>query len=324
MATSRSVVVMLCVVGGTGMSACALEEPELGRGWEASVVENGENLNGENLNGENLNGENLNGSTLGTMVAWVALDGARQGNALFDHVELAGSELRGSIGAAHRQGDDFVGVTLVGESDTGAALTLRIAAVTPPPAGSDVWRYRVDYREINGSWQPICLDPDTGAARSAVALAGIWDRRAGVSGGGDKIDDPGLVTFACPAIDMGYRPWATVGGVSLDRHHQACVRLMRNDYCGDGTSHTVDGTQINVYDGLAIQQDTRSWLAEAEWGADGASCLTVNNRAPLALFCRTRLMLLPQLLTCGAKSHFASGTTTQITERPLLGLNLGL
>jgi hypothetical protein len=52
--------------------------------------------------------------------------------------------------------------------------------------------------------------------------------------------------------------------------------MIRADYCGDGRSWTVDGWQINVYDNLGIQVDTEStasWLFEAEWSPNGASCV---------------------------------------------------
>src|SRR5207302_1954997 len=50
-------------------------------------------------------------------------------------------------------------------------------------------------------------------------------------------------------------------------------RMIRADYCGDGTSWTVNGRRINVYDGLGVQTDTASWSFEAEWDAHGARCL---------------------------------------------------
>ena len=48
---------------------------------------------------------------------------------------------------------------------------------------------------------------------------------------------------------------------------------MRADYCGDGRSFTVDGTPINIYDRLNIQEDTEEWRFEARWNTDGAMCV---------------------------------------------------
>ena len=51
-------------------------------------------------------------------------------------------------------------------------------------------------------------------------------------------------------MELGYKPWKTVGGVSLRDHHQTCTRVLRADYCGNGVSHTQDGTLINIWDTL--------------------------------------------------------------------------
>ena len=66
---------------------------------------------------------------------------------------------------------------------------------------------------------------------------------------------------------MGYKTWYGFGD-----HQHACVRMLRADYCGDGVSHTVNGTPINIYDNAGLQADTESWLIDGEWGPDGARC----------------------------------------------------
>jgi hypothetical protein len=48
--------------------------------------------------------------------------------------------------------------------------------------------------------------------------------------------------------------------------------MLRADYCGDGSSWTVNGTPINLYDDLGIQADDAAWAVDAEWTADGAVC----------------------------------------------------
>jgi hypothetical protein len=61
------------------------------------------------------------------------------------------------------------------------------------------------------------------------------------------------------------RPWL----------HQACVRMIRADYCGDGRPHTRDGTRIDLYDRLGIQRDepVPGMSFEAAWGPGGALCV---------------------------------------------------
>ena len=42
-------------------------------------------------------------------------------------------------------------------------------------------------------------------------------------------------------------------GQSLLNYHQACLRMMKADYCGDWTPHTRDGIQVQIDDLLGIQ-----------------------------------------------------------------------
>lgn len=66
------------------------------------------------------------------------------------------------------------------------------------------------------------------------------------------------------------------GGESLWDYHQACVRMIRADYGGDGVAHTRDGTRIDVFDRLGIQRPARdpgNLQFEAGWNADGAACV---------------------------------------------------
>ena len=49
--------------------------------------------------------------------------------------------------------------------------------------------------------------------------------------------------------------------------------MLRADYCGDGTPHTINGTPINLYDNAGVQLDTEAWPVDAEWGTDGALCV---------------------------------------------------
>lgn len=61
-------------------------------------------------------------------------------------------------------------------------------------------------------------------------------------------------------------------------HHAACVRMVRADYCGDGTSWTRDGVPINVYDSLGINTDDALWTVDAAWSPAGALCIGETHR----------------------------------------------
>jgi hypothetical protein len=149
----------------------------------------------------------------------------------------------------------------------------------------------------------------------ATAVGGQWNYQEGVPGGGRKVIEQGnpdydtKITFACEtgAIGkcverMGYKPWAPAAteckqicikipfGSPLCRKqcttptrellHEACVRMVRADYCGDGTSHTVDGVSIDVWDYAGFDAMTPISVApdgyghEGEWTPNGARCLS--------------------------------------------------
>ncbi|HSP80835.1 MAG TPA: ADYC domain-containing protein, partial [Myxococcaceae bacterium] len=208
-------------------------------------------------------------------------------------VRLEGTVFHGRVRGREVSGSDFERTRWVGNLGNGSEVELRVDAVTPGTGeDADVWTYQVSYREpSDGRWYPICQDA-SGRPVEAIPVAGRWDYRQGVPGvGGARYDDPSAFTFACEGaaiakcIRLGYRPWASREGVALAAHHQACTRLIRADYCGDGSSHTVDGQWVNLYDALGVQEDTEAWVLEAEWDTEGARCFTAARRAGEPVSC---------------------------------------
>jgi hypothetical protein len=77
-------------------------------------------------------------------------------------------------------------------------------------------------------------------------------------------------------IRWGYRPWEEQpGGPRLAALHQACVRMARADYGGDGRASTRDGVHIDLYDDLGIETPggDPSLVFEAGWTEQGAVCV---------------------------------------------------
>jgi uncharacterized protein YjbI with pentapeptide repeats len=315
---NRFATLMVCGV----LAACVGTDEVLSSSEQESAVDNGSalngrnlngrNLNGRNLNGRNLNGRNLNGSVLGNSLAWVRFDSAELDRRDVD-AWIEGSELVGRLRGQRLEGSELEGASFRGRSDTGKLVKLRVSEVITP-AADDVWRYQVEYWEPGQGWSPICSDEE--GAYPAFALNGYWDVNAGEPGDGSKVSDPERFLFACSSIgaigkcvELGYRPWDASGGESLDAYHQACVRLMRADYCGDGVSHTSDGSVVNLYDDLGIQLDTETWTTEAEWDTDGALCLSPHNRSIEEASCYAERLHD----ACG--SNFEDGTLL-ISETP--------
>jgi hypothetical protein len=298
-------------------------ELRTGEAAQADVEANGSSLNGRSLNGRSLNGRSLNGRSLNG-VSW---SGVQVQGSLAGSTWLEGGVLHGVDSHGHNiPRGDFVGAVLTGILDDQSTLPLRIDAISSSPGDEDTHFYAVSYA-IDTGWRPLCVDA-VGNPTTAIPLEGLWSYQQGVPGGGARIDDPSAFTFACrghalaKCIELGYEPWETVkvkvagqhgkGTVSLVDHHQACTRLIRADYCGDGTSHTVDGTLINVYDGVGVQADTEAWPFEAEWGPDGARCAARQRQLGAAPpSCWTSLLQSG----CGAVTHFG-GTLLMSEDAP--------
>jgi hypothetical protein len=284
------------------LGACAIgDQPlEVGSTSEEVVSPNGMTLNGMTLNGMTLNGMTLNGMTLNGMT----LNGMTLNGMTLNGMTLNGSELSGVSGGVYYGGEDLVGAKVLGQLSNGSTLQLRIdsAKVLPAP-NDDVWAYEVLAGGDNNTWQPLCGTVD-GFPILAVPLSGTWNYQSGVSGGGSKTASTTSFTFACrgtalaKCVELGYKPWDS----DLEDHHQACTRMLRADYCGDGTPGTTNGRVINTYDDVGVQADTESWGVDAEWDADGARCVGGFTRSIQS--CSASLYDS----TCGAVSHFDEGT----------------
>jgi hypothetical protein len=214
---------------------------------------------------------------------------------------------------------DFVGAVFKAQLSDGSNLNVRFdtyGALAAP--NSDLNAYGVSYETSNG-WLPLCGTEADGSQVLAIPVNGRFDYTQGTTSGG-KYDPTGSIfTPACrhyaaaKCIEMGYKPWLTASGAKLQDYFQACTRMLRADYCGDGNSYTVNGTLINVYDRLGLQQDTESWVPEAEWGPNGAACMApdVDDRwflNPLRIPSCYLTLLNP---SCGS---FGSASTLLIDE----------
>jgi len=272
LATGAAVLALACAGCGPG----AARGEDNGEAASAAIVSNGVSFNGVSFNGVQL--EPLH------------LDGLRLGGQALALVSLQGTSLSGATpGGVMRTGNDLAGAELAGTLSDGSAVTLRIDGVT---TGSepDILRYSVS-SSVAGSdvFQPLCGAAADGTPVAAIPLAGSWDESAGTATSGAHNDDPGVFTLACEGyalakcVEFGYAPWRTVteceapgecGARSLAPFHQACTRMLRADYCGDGTATTRDGTQVDLWDDFGIQNDEApTWNLEAEWSADGAVCV---------------------------------------------------
>jgi hypothetical protein len=177
-----------------------------------------------------------------------------------------------------------VGTVLQGTNSDGKPVEVAICGAEPSPEDPGMVFYRIEaWNAVAQEWENPCVAGDRVSDPRALAVGGVWDSS------GARQDTPGKLTFACQngaiskCILWGYKPWATRDGHSLADLHQACTRLARADYCGNGRSHTRQDTAIDIYDRLGVLERTArasgAWdpakaSFEAAWAPDGATCLS--------------------------------------------------
>jgi hypothetical protein len=195
-----------------------------------------------------------------------------------------------------------VGTVLQGTASDGKPVEVAICGAEPSPVDPGMVFYLIEaWNAVAQEWENPCVALSHVPNPRALAVSGTWDAS------GAHHDAPGKLTFACQngaiakCILWGYKPWASHNGQSLSDLHQACTRMARADYCGDGRSHTFQDNTIDMYDRLGVLERTaeasEEWNParasfEAAWAPDGATCLarTRDDRAmePLLQECPNR------------------------------------
>jgi hypothetical protein len=171
---------------------------------------------------------------------------------------------------------DLVGARLV-IAMGGKAIRVRLDAVESDPDATNgtVWLHTFSAQSADGSWQNVCeAGPD--GRRQGFPIAGR-PRPDGML----EPAEPGVFELACTSgalgkcVRFGYRPWASADGADLRDVYNACIRMVRADYCGDGTPTTNEGQRIDIYDDHGIQRPANEAAMdfEAGWTPNGAACV---------------------------------------------------
>ena len=219
--------------------------------------------------------------------------GATLGSAALVNFRLENGELMAEQNGVTLRGTGLVNAHLLAQFQNksvhppaSAVVEYRITGIVPEDAIHDptqtgaTFLYTLEENvDGTGSWQPAC-PVDSDGRRAAIAVADLWDEM------GNRNSSAPLFTLGCTTgavakcYRWGYRPWVTGYG-NLQITHETCTRLARADYCGDGVSHTLDGTLINVWDNLAppgpiqAQGTTPPGMTfEAAWDQNGALCFS--------------------------------------------------
>jgi hypothetical protein len=243
--------------------------------------------------GTQLHGVQLAGAQAqGMALQGFQLVGATRNGALLRNLRVVRGGLVAELGRSTLRGADLAGTHVFALVASAAAplqtaqVEFRIAAVDDEDAAYDptgtgaTYLYTIE-QNVDGTdaWQPAC-GVDNDARQVAIPIAATWDDR------GNRVESSTLFSFGCTTgvvakcYRWGYRPWLTGYG-DLAAVHWACTRMARADYCGNGTSHTRNGTVINLWDNTPSPGPIESqgatplgMLFEAGWSTGGAVCLS--------------------------------------------------
>jgi ADYC domain len=190
-------------------------------------------------------------------------------------IEVSGTAFQVTLSdGSVKQGTELTGAVLVFNIG-GKQARIRIAAVMPDANDRAVLLH--DFR-IDGTDTPLC-SPDPYGKQLGFPLVG---RTA--PDGRFLEASPGVFELICTSgaqgkcVRFGYHPWeGAPDGRSMREYYDACVRMVRADYCGDGRSWTRDGTIIDMWDDQGIQksdtQNDPTFSFEAGWKPEGAVCV---------------------------------------------------
>lgn len=115
---------------------------------------------------------------------------------------------------------------------------------------------------------------------AAVLFGGIKVSELGVVSSDEQQIFLGCASGAIGKSGLwGYPPWVSAyGGRTGVEQLQAASRVVRADYCHDGTSHTADGTPLQVRDRFFTAFDDATEASEAVWGSNGSACVVTDDR----------------------------------------------
>ncbi|MCY1017009.1 ADYC domain-containing protein [Pyxidicoccus sp. MSG2] len=227
----------------------------------------------------------LSTSASSTTLRWTLTLAANKGRYPATTKELRGTELIGATmltqpGATtgfHMEVVDAINADSVASPE----------ADGPWDSTGDTFLYRVRYGPSYGTPTTELCAPSAGPAgwAWAVPIKGVFN-----SVTGNRTDSTTVFTLGCESgviakcYRWGYKPWLD-GSSSLPKvtqAHHACTRMARADYCGNGISHTQNGTPIRPWDSLVpniiptppADAGTLGVTFEAGWKTSGPACLS--------------------------------------------------
>jgi hypothetical protein len=177
---------------------------------------------------------------------------------------------------AIRTGADLAGAEL----DLGDIGVMRVVAVEQDATArfNEIWLHTLQLRQPGSMVFSTLCTPDPKGDTRSIVYPGYFDEAL------HYVADPERFSFSCVSgveakcLRWGYLPWrrAPNTGAPLAPYYETCIKLARADYLGNGEPSTRDGTAIDIYDRVGVQQPTPGldeMRFEAGWNLRGAVCV---------------------------------------------------
>jgi hypothetical protein len=163
---------------------------------------------------------------------------------------------------------DLVGAVLTIRDDQGVVRRLKLAGLSGDPRdrSHSIKLHDFQVEVAAGEWRPYCQKWSADGTQAGIPMATADGGFELVCTAGSKVK----------CVRFGYAPWATApDGQSLRPLWEACNRMVRADYGGQGEATTLDGQIIDMYDPQGIQtpDNAPDQGFEAGWAPDGAVCV---------------------------------------------------
>lgn len=179
------------------------------------------------------------------------------------------------------EGNTLIGADLVGaELDLGDIGVVRVVAVEQDKTArfDEIWLHTLELRTPGSMVFTNFCAPDTTGDERVVVYPGYFDQTR------RYVADTARFSLSCVSgveakcLRWGYLPWrrAPNSGESMVPYFESCIHMARADYCADDRPSTRDGTSIDVYDRIGVQQRTpglAGYEFEAGWNTAGATCV---------------------------------------------------
>lgn len=206
---------------------------------------------------------------LAAFAAVFCVSGAPAAQPVPSRVEADGPTLKVTMSDGRvLRSPDLVGAVLTVRDGVGVVRRVKLAGLSDDPGdrSHSIKLHDFQVEVAAGEWRPYCQKWPADGSQAGIPMATADGGFELVCTAGSKVK----------CVRFGYAPWATgPDGQSLRPLWEACNRMVRADYGGQGEATTLDGQTIDMYDPLGIQtpDNAPEYGFEAGWAPDGAVCV---------------------------------------------------